>query len=59
MCGIGTFLIVAIFLVLIACFILIIIYNFMNSPDYTYTDEPRFPKIPEKYQRNKKDEKEV
>lgn len=57
MCEIGTeeVLIVTIFFIPIACFILIIIYNFMNSPDYTYTNEPRFPKIPKK----QKDEKEV
>lgn len=53
MCGIGTDLIVAIFLVSIACFILIIIYNFMNSPDYIYTDEPRFPRIPKKKKKQK------
>lgn len=59
MCEITTeeVLIVAIFLIPIACFILIIIYKLMNSPDYTYTDEPRFPKIPKKYQRNKKKKK--
>lgn len=55
----GIILILLVFLIPIGCFILIVIYQLMNSPYYTYKNKPRFPKIPEKYQRNKKDEKEV
>lgn len=32
----------------------ILIYKFIHEPDYTYTDEPRFPKIPKKYQKKKR-----
>ena len=55
MCEISTedVLIVAIFLIPIACFILIIIYKLMSAPDYTYTDEPRFPRIPKKKRKKK------
>lgn len=51
----GIILILLVFLIPIGCFILIVIYQLMNSPYYTYTNKPRFPKIPEK----QKDEKEV
>ena len=56
MCDIGTkeVVIVASFLIPIACFILIIIYKLMNSPDYTYTDEPRFPRFPKKQKMKRK-----
>lgn len=55
MCEIGTeeVLIVTIFLIPIVCFILIIIYKLMNSPDYTYTDEPRFQRFPKKQKKQK------
>ena len=60
MCDIGTeeVVIVASFLIPIACFILIIIYKLMNSPDYIYTDEPRFPRFP-RIPKKKKEKKET